>query len=530
MITRYRPAVVLFALLTAIQGGTALWRIGVMFQQGLEVGTTPFALTSGLFEEVGLSVAIMVTAWWWIPPRERTAAGWAVRFLALAWLLALGQMGWVLATGFFEHGITWVLLAIFFLLGTWTRTLSPADRLPARAETATTASAPWHPALYGALLFWLLQLPHLFWPYHWTDTKDIWACRTVAFEHRGDLSGIFDCLDPGRPPLHSLILWLGHTNGTIEGRLLPFFMIGAFGLLMYRLIRQVAPRLAPWGLLWFFMTVRVYQGSVSNYADVATMMSIAVGVALAVDQGLIGSRWVTTVLAIVAGMAAALIKRDGGALLFVATAVLLWRMPRRLDPRLYGAVIGASLGFLIWSARPGDLYVPDVYAPVSLREQSVPVSKLVPSFEPFAELPVHPAAATPGLSIQAPDSAVVDSTRATVSTYLTMFYGMQGQMLSHYGYCMFVPGWIILAIWLKRRTLHLSPTAQLWGWVGVAGWLAIVGIYIVHVSTGHPTRGSLFVIRTAFGRHLLHMFAFALLSAMALAEVLLHSGTREEAR
>jgi hypothetical protein len=52
------------------------------------------------------------------------------------------------------------------------------------------------------------------------------------------------------------------------------------------------------------------------------------------------------------------------------------------------------------------------------------------------------------------------------------------------------------------------------------GWLAIVGIYVVHVSTGHPYRGSLRVIRTAFGRHLVHMFVFALLSAAAMAEVL----------
>lgn len=503
---------VLLGLLTVIQAGTALWRIGVMFQEGLKFGPTRFALTPGFFEEIVLSLAIAFTAWWWLPRGDRTGPAWSVRFLVLAWSLALGQLAWVLATGSLRHGVTWALLAGLFLLGIWAR--GPSPIVPHEPISDTTEAR--HPALYGALLFWLLQLPHLFFPYHWTDTKDIWACRTVAFEHRGDLSGIFDCLDPGRPPLHSLLLWLGHTNGTLEGRLLPFLMVGAFGLVMHHLLRKVAPRLAPWGLLWFFMTVRVYQGSVSNYADVATMIAITVAVVVAVDPELIGSRWIAVAFAMVAGMAAALIKRDGGALLFVATAVLVWRAPRRLDPRLYGAAVGAALGFFIWIARPNELYVPDVYAPVSIGAERVPVRAVSLLPPGFSTPGIRPAPVTS-------DSAVVDSTRATFHTYVTMFYGMQGQVLSHYGYCMFVPGWIILGFWVRRRRLHLPPLGRLWGWIGVLGWLAIVGIYIVHVSTGHPYRGSLFVIRTAFGRHLLHMFAFALLNAVALAEVLTHS-------
>jgi hypothetical protein len=114
----------------------------------------------------------------------------------------------------------------------------------------------------------------------------------------------------------------------------------------------------------------------------------------------------------------------------------------------------------------------------------------------------------------------------TIQTYLTMFYGMQGQMLSHYGFGMFVPLWIIVAVWLWRKHERLPPEARLYTWIAVLGWLAIIGIYVLHVSTGHPYRGSLRVIRTAFGRHLVHMFIFALLSATAIADVLVSRATR----
>jgi hypothetical protein len=533
-------------LLTAIQVATGVWRIVVMFEEGLKWGFRPLALNAGFLEEIGLAAGLGFVAWWWLPRGERTAASWSLRFIVFAWVLALGQMGWVIASGFFEHGITWVLLALLFLAGTWARQRVSEDR-PADASAAAGApsSRPAHPALIGAVIFWLLQFPHLFFPYHWTDTKDIWACRTVAFEARGDLSGIFQCLDPGRPPLHSILLWLGHTNGTMEGRLLPFLMVGAFGCLVYYQLRRVAPRLAPWGLLWFFVTVRVYQGAVSNYADVPTMIALGTGVFLAVDDGrLVGSRWLAVLFAVVAGAAAALIKRDGGALFFVATMVLVWLARRRSDPRLYAAMVGATLGLVAWSLRPVELRVPDVYRP---------------SFSSFPFQDHRPSGAggratelvrwqPPRASRDKPETlrlqqvalgslgpttigvtAKPDTARLSVHTYLTMLYGMQGQVLSHYGFCLFLPCWIILAFWVWRRHEGLSQDGRLWGWMGVLGWLAIVGIYFFQVSTGHPGRGSLYVIRTAFGRHLVHMFVFALLNMVALAEVLVYGSRAENA-
>jgi hypothetical protein len=530
---RSRAPIVVLGLLTAIQAGTAIWRIVVMFQEALKFGPTPFILSAGVLEEIGISAGTALVAWWWLPKGDRSATSWAIRFLTVAWLLALGQMGWVLVRGYFEHGFTWVLLAVFFLVGTLLRSPGPPSLATPSPDQAPRRR---HPALIAAAIFWLLQIPHLFFPYHWTDTKDIWACRTVAFEHRGDLSGIFDCLDPGRPPLHSLLLWLGHTNGTMEGRLLPFLMVGAFGLVLYHLLRQVAPRLAPWGILWFFMTVRVYQGSVSNYADVATMVAITIALVLAADERLVHPRGMAIALAVIAAMSAALIKRDGGALLLVGTLVIVWFAPRRLEPRLYGAALGALLGLGIWGMRPRDLYVPDVYAPVSAifqpAGQTPPGNNLPVRWATTGQpaSPLMPRRTMPDESVG--DSAASDSTKVTAHTYLTMLYGMQGQMLSHYGYCMFVPGWIILAIWIRIRRIQFSRIARLWGWLAVAGWLAIMGMYFVHVSTGHPERGTLLVIRTAFGRHLLHMFAFALLSAAAFADGLVgwtHTGEGEVA-
>ncbi len=513
---RTRAPLIVLGLLTAIQAGTAIWRIVVMFQEALRFGPTPFALSPGLFEEIGLSAAIAACAWWWLPRREPIASGWALRFLAIAWVLALGQMGWVLVSGYFEHRVTWMLLGLIFLLGTVLR-VRAKDESSQAPPSADTPPSLRHPALAGAVFFWLLQVPHLFFPYHWTDTKDIWACRVVAFEHRGDLSGIFDCLDPGRPPLHSLILWLGHTNLTIEGRLLPLLMLGAFGLVMYRLLRQSVPRVAPWAILWFFMTVRVYQGSVSNYADVSTMIAITVALVMSTGEPQVRSRWLAIVIAAVAAMSAALIKRDGGALILVGSAVILWFAPRRLNPQLYGAALGAVIGFGIWTMRPRDLYVPDVYAPVSAA-LAMP-TPVLPALAPASISQSHSAAS---------DTVAPDWMQVTPKSYLTMLYGMQGQVLSHYGYCMFVPAWIIVAVWVRRRRDRLLPPGRLWGWLGIAGWLAIVGIYFVHVSTGHPERGTLFVIRTAFGRHLLHMFAFALLSAAAFANVLLDSHSTDQ--
>ena len=488
-----RPAVIIvLAVLTAVQAMTGLWRIVIMYQEGLRAGPKPFEFSAGLLEEIGLSFFLALAAWWWLPRERWSWSRWAVNFIVMGWLLAIAQLLWVLTLGFFEHGVSWAILLLLFAFGTALRRRSPGE--PELKERKL------HPALLAGLVFWLLQIPHLFFPYHWTDTKEIWACRTIAFDLRGGMVGVFDCLDPGRPPLHSILLWLGHTNGFIEGRLLPFLLVGAFGLVLYRFLKRVAPQLAPWGILWFFMTVRVYQGAVSSYADVPVMLAIAMGIFLALDERLTASRWQSVLFAMIAGAAAALIKRDGGALIIVATVVVWWLVPRRRDPRIYAALAGAALGFVIWSARPAHLAAPSVFdVRIGAVEAPAPPIRLV-SLEP----------------VQAP----ADSEEVTIQTYLTMFYGMQGQMLSHYGFSMFVPLWIILAIWFWQRHEHLSPDARVHTWIAVLGWLAIIGIYVLHVSTGHPYRGSLRVIRTAFGRHMVHMFVFALLSAAALADVL----------
>ena len=494
-----RPAiVVVLGVLTAIQAGIGLWRIVDLYLVSLRKGVLPFTPAIALLDEIGLCAAIAIAAWWWLPRSGRTWYGWAVHFIVMGWTLAIVQLTWVLLLGFFEHGVSWATLLVLMAVGTLVRQRTVSSG--SVAEPATGGGL--HPALAGAFIFWLLQAPQLFFRYHWTDTKDIWACRTVAFDATGGLAGIFDCLDPSRPPLQSILLWLGHTNDMIEGRLLPFLMIGAFGLILYQVFRKLAPALAPWGVLWFYMTVRVYQGAITSYADVPVMLAIAMAILLAVRDDLVTSRWRAIVGVLVAGAAATLIKRDGGGLVVVAAAVAWWFAPRRSDPRIYAAVLGVIIGYVMWSVRPSDLAAPSVFD-FDIGTASAPA------------LPLVPASWQEGVPEITPDTA-----KATLQTYVTMFYGMQGQMISHYGFGMFVPLWIILAVWLWRQHESLSPEGRRYSWIALAGWLAIIGIYVLHVSTGHAYRGSLRIIRTAFGRHLVHTYVFALLSAVAMAEVL----------
>lgn len=506
-----KPAVILLGLLTLIQAGVGLWRIGVLFQQGQKHGVRPLVLSAGLFEEIAISLVLAVLAWWWLPSGVRTWTRWAIYFLIFAWALALVQLCWALAAGSFDRAVTLGALAILLVLGLWARSRPGA---PVSHDNELPRFRLTHPALIAALLFFLLQSPHLFFTYHWTDTTDIWACRAVAFDGRGDLSGMFDCIDPSRPPLYSVLLWLGHTNPTLEGRLLPFLMVGAFGIVVFHLLRRIAPRLAPWGLLWLFMTVRVYQGAITNYADVPVMIAIGIGAFLAAERDLIGSEWQAVIFGLVAGAAAALIKRDGIVMLGVATLILFWFSTRRASPRLYASLAGAALGVALWLFRPAHVYVPDQYTP-----EVAAASPMLASAAPVPVLDLVPQGDRP---IQ-----VADTIQVTPQLFVEMLYGMQGQVLSHYGYSMFVPAWIILALWVWRARVRLPPGARQWGWIGVLGWLAIVGLYAVNVLTGHAERATLYVIRTGFGRHLVHMFVFALLHATALASALIYSSPRD---
>ncbi|HEV8123634.1 MAG TPA: hypothetical protein VGP80_05295 [Gemmatimonadales bacterium] len=502
MSQRRKAAVIVLALFTAWQLGVALWRVGIMLQEGIKHGTLPLVLGSGLAEEVGLSLVLAMVAWWWLPAGRRSGPRWAIHFLVFAWSLALVQLCWAMAAGYFARGVSWATLGFLLILGSWMRTRPGADLPPAEGHPGFRLT---HPALLGALVFWLLQAPHLFFTYHWTDTRDIWACRAIGFDAHGDLSGLFDCVDPSRPPLHSILLWLGHNDPTMEGRLLPFLMIGAFGVVVYHLLRQVAPRLAPWGVLWFFMTVRVYQGAVTSYADTPAMLAITIGAVLATEADLLPSTWLATVFAAVAGAAATLIKRDGAVMLMVTTAVVVWFATRRTSPRLYGALAGAALGIALWVFRPAQINVPDPYGPRA--DSSI-----------ASVAPVHPPIKVGKHKAIMP----ADTMQVTPQLFVTMAFGMQGQVLSHYGYGMFVPAWIILAIWVWRARLRLPSEARRWGWIGLLGWLAIVGLYVVNVVTGHPERATLYVIRTGFGRHLVHMFVFCLLHATALAAALVY--------
>jgi len=467
--------------LTAAQLGIGVWRAAVMLRQGVEAGARPFVL-SGVAGEVALSALLAALAWWWLPARGsggRSLAAWAVRFVLFAWTLALAHYVVGLATGRLAPFVTPVALVLFAALGAWVRRWSGS---PGPAATSPTPDTR-HPVLWLAVALWLYQLVHLPFPYHFTDAHDIWACRAFKFAEHGALTGVFDCLDPARPPLYSVLLWLGAGDPTFQGRLLPTLMVGAFAILFYRLVRRVAPRLAPWGVVWLLATDHVMKGAVSFYAGVPVMIAAVVAIALWVDDGTLAPRRLAIVGAAVLGAAVALIRRDGLPEFAVAGAVVMLRTRAWREPRLWAAAAGVAVGYLSWTLRPAVLHAPALFAP---------------TLDPQVPWTLASAAHAMG----------------------RLLYGAQGQVFSHYGYGVFAWGWIVLAVWAWRRAGGPALAVTL-GLAGLAAWLATLALYAILTFAGHPQMSTLFVIRTGFGRHLVHFYPLCLLHAVNLAERLL---------
>jgi len=475
-----RPRAVWIALgaLTAAQLGIGVWRAAVMLRQGVEAGVRPFVL-SGVAGEALLSVLLAALAWWWLPAsgRGRSLVAWAVRFVLLAWILALAHYAFALTTGSLRPIVTPVAIALLAALGAWVRRWS----LPTLPAVACPAPDTRHPALLLAAAFWVFQLTHLVFPYHFTDAAEIWACRAFKFAEHGALTGVFDCLDPARPPLYSVLLWLGAGDPTFQGRLLPTLMVGAFGILFYYLLRRVAPRFAPWGVLWLFVTDHVMKGAVSFYAGVPVMIAAVAAIALWVDDGSLAPRRLAIAGAAVLGAAVALIRRDGVPEFAVAGAVVMLRTRAWREPRLWAAAAGVAVGYLSWTLRPAVLHAPALFAP---------------TLDPQASWTFASAAQAMG----------------------RLLYGAQGQVFSHYGYGVFAWGWIVVAVWAARRATGNVPLATLLGLAGLAAWIATLALYAILTFTGHPQMSTLFVIRTGFGRHLVHFYPLCLLHAVSLGE------------
>ena len=500
---RSRAPWIVLGFLTAVQLGIGSWRAGVMLREGLAAGVHLLGPSVGLGADVLMCGLLALAAWWWLPPRTTgadasgRAAAWALRFLLLAWVLALTHYAWGLAAGHLTPWLTWPVVVSYFLVGAWVRGRGALPAVPAPPSDPTAPPPPrLHPALWVALALYLLQAPHLFFPYHYTDAQQIWACRAFKFAERGALTGVFDCLDPVRPPLHSLILWLGVGDPTFQGRLLPFLLFGALALVFHHLLRRVAPRLAPWGLVWLLATDQVLKGQVTAYAGVPAMIAITAAVAVATDNGtLVSSRRLGLVIGAVAGAVIVLIRRDGLPEFLVAMGVLIWTARDRRDLRLWLPLVGAAAGYLSWTLRPAALEAPAAFAP------TLGVLPPVPQWPP------------------APVSAPVAMAR--------LAYGAQGQVFSHYGYGAFAWGWLIVVLWAWRSagTAGLELARRL-GLAGLAGWAATYAVYAALTFLGQPQMSTLFVIRTGFGRHLVHFFPLCLLHATATAERLLGVGRR----
>jgi hypothetical protein len=101
-------------------------------------------------------------------------------------------------------------------------------------------------------------------------------------------------------------------------------------------------------------------------------------------------------------------------------------------------------------------------------------------------------------------------------------YGAQGQVFSHYGYGAFAWGWLIVVLWASRSAGAAGiELARRLGLAGLAGWAATYAVYAALTFLGQPQMSTLFVIRTGFGRHLVHFFPLCLVHATATAERLL---------
>jgi len=486
--TRGRAAWIVLGLLTATQVGIGAWRAGVMFRGGLAAGLRPLGWSSGLGVDVLLCGLLGVIAWWWLPARgrgPRDAAGWGVRFLLLAWLLTLAHYSWGMAAGRLSPLLTWIVLAALFGAGISIRRMGGAEAAPPLPPAPPPGA---HFALGIAAAFLAAQLPHLVFNYSFMDAKATWACRAFRLAEHGALTGILDCLDPARPPLHAVMLWLGVGDPTFEGRLLPLLMFGAFVLVFHRLLQRIAPRLAVWGVVWLLATDQVFKGQVSTYTGVPEMLAIAIALAVAIDErALAPTRSFALLIAIVASAATALTRRDGFPEFVVAAGVLIIVTRRWRDPLPWALIAAASVAYLSWVFRPAVLQ----------------------------GIPAFPLSASAGVLLQATTEAP-----AGTGWLWTLLQGAQGQVFSHYGYGAFVWSWLIVTIWARRGGAPAAgmPPATLYGILGLTGWLATLAAYAALTLLGHPYMSTLFVVRTGFGRHLVHFFPLCLLHATAVAE------------
>jgi len=459
-----------------------------MLEEALAVGAQPLGWSRALGGELLLCVLLAGCAWWWLPAPGRgvrSAGAWGVRFLLLIWWVVLWHYTWALrsGTGALNPDVTWLALVVAAAIGFVARRSPAGGPLPAAALPSVAAPAG-RLAITLAALFYAAQAVHLVFPYQWTDTRTMWACRAFKFVTRGGLAGVSDCLDPARPPLHSIVLWLGIGDPLFQGRLLPFLMMGAFGLVLYAVLQRVAPRLAPWGLLWFFATDTLFRDAITNYAGAPEMMAIGVAVIVATDDGGLGvARWLSLAGGVLAGAAIALVKRDGLPEYVAAFAVLVLVSRNRRDLRLWVPLLGIAAGYASWA--------------FWLRGMQVG-SRLAPALS--------------GAGASEPAWRVIGR----------LLFGVQGQVFSHYGWGAFVWAWIIVAVWAAtgggNGERPGGDLARRYGWFGLAGWFATLGAYGALSFLGHPEMSSLFGIRTGFGRHLLHFFPFCLVHATAAAE------------
>lgn len=476
---------VLLAALVA-QAGILAYQETVFFGEMFRFPSTlGQPVTAALAGSVALIFWLIVSARLWSGPGlERFAAS----ALAHAAALVLFHYAIGLVTGRLFRPATAVFLALGLTAGAGVALLRRGHVQPARDPEPRPAA--WDAA--SALVLATLFVPAVF-PYIHYDTKLIWACRAFALEKAPLLASLAGCLCPTYPPAWSILLWLGIDEPIFQGRLLVWLLLPLFALLFRARLARAEASLAAPALLFTLVTVHVWQGAATYYANVPLMVFLVAGSLLVLGLPRRRESGGASSGELLAGAlclgAAVLIRPDGVYYLGVVAVAAAWlRMTRRFSFPMW-PFLGAALAAASWAFRPAPL-----------RETA--------SFFTHASALWRTTGATAGEAVR--------------RILLVFLNGWQGQWLSHKGFGVVFYLFAGLALWLWRRKPGAVEDTRFFGLVSVGSLLAVMACYAAIPFFGDPRVACqpgetdylacyLSFIRVGLGRMTVHLYPILVL-------------------
>ena len=485
-------------------------------------------LTPALGASLILLAALAVSARLWSGPG---AERFAIASLAHVAALALFHCAIGLVTGRLVRPATAAFLAASLAAGAVI-----ALRRRGRPQAPPNPEPPpcaWDAA--SAFVLATLMIPTVF-PYIHYDTKYIWACRAFALDQTPSLGALARCVHsyaptvgPAYPPVWSILLWLGIEDPVFQGRLLAWILLPLFALFFRARMARIDPSLAPPALLFLLVTVHVWNGAATYYADVPLMIFLVTGSLLVLGLprrgaettrscdpsenalGCMGRGAETTrscdrVAGTLCLCAAVLTRPDGIHYLAVVAVAAAWFGLRRKAPFPAGPFLAATAAAASWMLlRPASLHV---------AAQSPAPNELWRS-----------AGATAG--------------QAAWNLLLVFLYGSQGQWLSHRGYGVLFYLLAGLAVWRWRRAAPSGYDTRFFGLVSL-GFLAAVLLCFaampflndMHVP-GACRPGTnylvsyMYCIRTGLGRMTVHLYPFLILWGVSAVQDVTEPSAKE---